>query len=61
MPKQWTGDFVGEVHNAGLTIQQVAKEASLNPKYVSQILHSENPSESARKKLFDALGRLKEA
>ena len=30
MPAQWTGRLVGEIHNAGLTIKQVAAEAGLN-------------------------------
>jgi len=59
MPAQWTGQLVGEIHNAGFTIKQVAKEADLNPKYVSQVLNRESESPKAEKKLRLALERLR--
>ena len=58
MPAQWTGCFVGRIHNAGLTIKQVAEEAGMNPKYVSTVLNSDEESERAKGKLFAALDRL---
>lgn len=61
MPAQWTGDLIGRIHTEGLTIKAVAKEAGLNEKYVSQVLHSDTPPESARLKLFCALDRLCQA
>ena len=58
MPAQWTGRLVGAIHNAGLTIKQVAEEASLNPKYVSTLLNGEADAKKAEEKLWNALGRL---
>ena len=58
MPAQWTGQLIGEIHTNGFTIKRVVHEAGLNDKYVSQVLHSENPPEKARAKLFAALQRL---
>lgn len=58
MPVPWTGQLIGKIHNAGLTIKQVAREAGLNEKYVSQVLHSDAPSDKAEQKLKDALTRL---
>ena len=60
MPAQWTGELIGEIHNAGFKIKDVAAEANLNPKYVSQILHGRCESEKAEAKLKSALARLKE-
>lgn len=60
MPAQWTGQLVGEIHNAGLTIKAVSEEAGLNSKYVSQIINSEANSPKAEQKLRAALERLKE-
>ena len=57
-PARWTGVLVGEIHNAGLTIKQVAAEAGMNPKYVSQVLNSEEESKRAEEKLRTALNRL---
>ena len=59
IPEQWTGELIGEIHNAGLSIKDVASEAKLNPKYVSQLLHGKCESSVAEAKLRDALERLK--
>lgn len=58
MPAQWTGQLVGEIHNAGLTIKQVSEEAGLNPKYVSTILNGDSDAKKAEGKLRAALERL---
>lgn len=58
MPAQWTGQLVGEIHNAGLTIKQVAEEAGMNAKYVSTVLNSDVDSPRAEAKLRSALDRL---
>ena len=60
MPAQWTGELIGDIHNAGLTIKRVSEAAGLNPKYVSQILNSENEAPKAEAKLREALSRLTE-
>ena len=61
MPAQWTGQLIGEIHNAGFKIKDVAAEAGLHPKYVSQILNGKCESGKAEMKLRDALERMKEA
>lgn len=58
MPAQWTGQLVGEIHNAGLTIKQVSEEAGLNPKYVSTVLNGDSDATKAEEKLRAALNRL---
>lgn len=60
MPAQWTGQLIGEIHNAGFTIKQIAVEAGLNDKYVSQVLNSDTESPKAKQKLRAALARLRE-
>lgn len=60
MPAQWTGELIGEIHNAGFKIKDVAKEAGLNPKYVSQVLHGKCESGKAESRLRDALQRMKD-
>ena len=61
MPAQWTGVLIGDIHNAGFKIKEVAAEAKLNPKYVSQLLHGKYESNVAETKLREALDRLIEA
>lgn len=58
MPAQWTGALIGDIHNEGLTIKEVATAAGLNPKYVSQILNGDEPEGKAGKKLREALQEL---
>ena len=58
MPAQWTGRLIGDIHNAGCTIKEVAAEAGFNPKYVSQVLNSDNPPLKAQYRLEDALSRI---
>ncbi len=58
MPAQWTGELIGEIHNAGFRIKDVAAEANLNPKYVSQILHGKCESTKAEARLRNALANL---
>ncbi|MBR2895197.1 MAG: hypothetical protein IKC03_06015 [Oscillospiraceae bacterium] len=58
MPAQWTGKLVGEIHNAGLTIKQVAEEAGMNPKYISTVLNGDAEAPKAERKLRSALQRL---
>lgn len=60
MPAQWTGQLIGEIHNAGFTIKRVAAEAGLNDKYVSQVLNADTESPKAERKLREALARLRE-
>lgn len=60
MPAQWTGELIGEIHNADLTIKNVAQEAGYHPKYVSQVLNGKVDSPNMEKRLRDALARLKE-
>lgn len=60
MPAQWTGKLVGEIHNAGLTIKQVAEEAGMNPKYISTVLNGDDEAPKAEHKLRAALKRMTE-
>jgi hypothetical protein len=59
MPAKWTGELVAEIHNAGLTIKEVAEAAGMNPKYISTVLNSDGGSPKAEAKLRSALNRLK--
>ena len=58
MPAQWTGKLIGEIHNAGLTIKEVARRADLHDKYVSQVLNADREAPSAEAKLRKALDEL---
>jgi hypothetical protein len=42
---------VGKIHNAGLTIKEVAAEAGMNPKYISTVLNQDTDAPKAEAKL----------
>ena len=58
MPAKWTGELVGKIHNAGLTIKEVAAEAGMNPKYISTVLNQDTDAPKAEAKLRASLDRL---
>lgn len=58
MPAQWTGEIVGKMHLHGITVKQLAEAVGWNPKYLSQVLHSDEPPAKAKQKISDALNRL---
>ena len=60
IPEQWTGELIGEIHNAGLSIKDVAEEAKFHPKYVSQVLHGRAVSPNMEAKMKEAMERLKQ-
>lgn len=58
MPAQWTGELVGKMHVAGITAKELAREAGLNPKYLSTILNGHIEPKHAEQVLRNALERL---
>ena len=55
MPAQWTGKLIGDIHNAGETIKNVAARADLNDKYVSKVLNGDKDMPKTEAKLRAAL------
>ena len=60
MPAVWTGELVGEMHNAGISARDLAKELGLTPAYVSMILNGHREPPDVEEKMRAALERLKE-
>lgn len=58
MPAQWTGKLIGDIHNAGFRISDVAQRAGYHVKYVSTILNEEKEMPKTEQKLRDALEQL---
>lgn len=56
----WARKLVSDIYFAGFRIKEVAAEAKLNSKYVSQLLHGKCESKVAEAKLREALERLKQ-
>ena len=58
MKEAWTGEIVGELHVHGISAKELALEAGLHEKYLSQLLNGRKTPKCAQKKLTDALNRL---
>ncbi len=40
MPKPWTGDIIGKMHNYGITYDELGAEMGLKKAYISMLLNS---------------------
>lgn len=61
MPKKWTGNLVGLMHEYDVTQNQLADELGYTREYVSMVLHGRRNPEGAEAKFKDALARIIEA
>ena len=61
MREKWTGQIVGDLHVFGITAKELAAEAGIHEKYLSQILNGHRTPKNARKTLRSALRRLIES
>lgn len=61
MPEEWTGRLIGDMHNAGVSRAEVARELGVSTAYVTMVLNGIRTSEGAEKKLRAAFERVKEA
>lgn len=58
MPKEWTGDLVGMMHNHKITAAQLAQELGVTNRYVSMVLNGHRTPSGAEERFRAALGRL---
>lgn len=60
MPEAWTGDLVGRMHNARVTVESLAMEMGCTKGYVSQILNGKRKPKDAKKRLNEAFASVLE-
>lgn len=60
MPEEWTGRLIGDMHNAGVSRAEVARELGVSTAYVTMVLNGIRTPEGAEKKLRAAFERVKE-
>ena len=58
MPAQWTADLIGEMHLAGVTAKQLAKEVGWHEKYLSAVVNGHREPKGAEQTLRSALARI---
>lgn len=61
MPEEWTGKLIGEMHNAGVSRAEVARELGVSTAYVTMVLNGIRTPEGAEEKLRAAFERVKGA
>ena len=54
MPEKWTGRLIGQMHNEGVTYDELAAEVGVTKAYISMILNGHKKPANARKRLEDA-------
>lgn len=61
MPEEWTGRLIGDMHNAGVSRAEVARELGVSTAYVTMVLNGIRTPKGAEEKLRAAFARVKEA
>lgn len=58
MPEKWTGKLIGEMHNAGVTYQELADEMGVTKPYVSMLLNSRRSPKGVQERMESAFRAL---
>lgn len=58
MPDAWTGDLVGRMHNARVTLEDLATELGVTKGYISMILNGGRSPDGAEKRLNAAFEKI---
>lgn len=61
MPKKWTGNLVGLMHENDITQKQLAYELGYTYQYVSMVLRGKREPEGAEAVFTEAVNRIIEA
>ena len=58
MPKKWTGNLVGLMHDERISFNELAAELGVTNRYVSMVLNGHREPEGAEGKFTAALNRI---
>lgn len=58
LPKKWTGNLVGLMHNERVSFTELAEELNVTNRYVSMVLNGHREPEGAEEKFTAALDRI---
>lgn len=58
MPKKWTGNLVGLMHDERISFNELAAELGVTNRYVSMVLNGHREPEGAEEKFAAALNRI---
>lgn len=58
MPKEWTGNLVGLMHNYRISFAQLAEELGVTNRYVSMVLNGHRDPPGAEERFTAAVRRI---
>ena len=58
MPKKWTGNLVGLMHDEKVSFSELAEELNVTNRYVSMVLNGHRDPAGAEEKFTAALNRI---
>lgn len=58
MPKEWTGDLVGLMHNNRITFAQLAEKLGVTNRYVSMVINGHREPAGAEQRFRTAVNEL---
>ena len=58
MPKEWTGDLVGLMHNHKISFQELADELGMTNRYISMVLNGHRDPPGAEEKFRGAVANI---
>lgn len=58
MPKEWTGNLVGLMHNNKISFAELAEELGVTNRYVSMVLNGHREPPGADKRFQAAVNRI---
>ena len=60
MNEKWTGNLIGNMHNEGVTYQDMADELSCTKSYISMILNGSRKPKGIKQRMEDAFASILE-
>ena len=58
MPKEWTGELVGLMHNHRITFQRLAEELCVTNRYVSMVLNGHREPPGIEQRFREAVNKI---
>lgn len=58
MPETWTGNLIGDMHNKGITYDDLAAEMGVTKAYISMILNGKRKPSGICERMVDAVAAI---
>lgn len=55
MPESWTGNLIGDMHNKGITYEELAAEMGVTKSYISMILNGRRKPDGICERMANAV------